>query len=267
VGKTRLAIAAAASLHDAFPDGIRFVDLAPLQDASMVLPAMAASLGLRDHGAIPLLEAIRGLVSTRRILLVVDNFEHLLEAALFVSDVIQCGPGVQVLTTSRAALRLRGEREYPVLPLPIPQFGESMPRHDLSQWPVIQLFLDRAAVAQPDFRLTDANAPDVLAICHRLEGLPLSIELAAARIKLLAPAALLARLEQRLPLLTSGMRDAPNRQRTLEAAIAWSYDLLSPEEQALFRCLGVFVGGWTLEAAEAIGRDYGVADVLAGLPR
>lgn len=265
VGKTRLALAAAASLHDAFRDGIRFVDLAPLQDASLVLPAMAASLGLRDHGPIPLLEAVRGLASTRRILLVVDNFEHLLEAAPIVSDVVQCGPGIQVLITSRAALRLRGEHEYPVLPLPTPQPGAKIPWHQLSPWPVIRLFLDRAAEARPGFQLTEANAQDVLAICHRLDGLPLAIELAAARVKFLSPTALLARLEQRLPLLTSGMRDAPHRQRTLEAAIAWSYDLLSPDERTLFRCLGVFVGGWTLEAAEAIGRDCGVADVLGAL--
>jgi predicted ATPase len=196
---------------------------------------------------------------------VLDNFEHLLEAAPILSEIVQSGPAVQILVTSRAVLRLHGEREYPVRPLPTPAPEAPAPLADLADWEAIQLFVERAGEAQPRFRLAEENAPDVVAICHRLDGLPLAIELAAARIKILSPATLLARLEKRLPLLTGGRRDAPDRQRTLHAAIAWSYDLLDPAEQTLLRGLAVFTGGWTLEAAEAVGARGGVPDVLAAL--
>lgn len=265
VGKTRLAIAAASRLHDAFADGIVFVDLAPVREPSLVLSTIAAALGLRDQGTVPLAEALRGLVSNRHVLLVIDNFEHLLPAAPVVSELLQSGPNLQMLVTSRGPLRLRGEREYPVGPLPTPPPAAVTSPDELMGWPAIRLFLDRAEDALPGFHLTESTAPVVAAICHRLEGLPLALELSAFQIKLLTPEALLARLEPSLPLLTGGMRDAPPRQRTLEAAIAWSYDVLSPDEQALFRCLGVFVDGWTLAAAEAVSRHYGVANALASL--
>jgi predicted ATPase/DNA-binding XRE family transcriptional regulator len=264
-GKTRLAVAAAAGLCDAFPDGIVFVDLAPLRNPAQVAPAIAAAFGPHDQGSIPPLEALRRTLSTRRVLLVLDNFEHLLEAAPILSEIVQSGPAVQILVTSRAVLRLHGEREYPVRPLPTPAPEAPAPLADLADWEAIQLFVERAGEAQPRFRLAEENAPDVVAICHRLDGLPLAIELAAARIKILSPATLLARLEKRLPLLTGGRRDAPERQRTLHAAIAWSYDLLDPAEQTLLRGLAVFTGGWTLEAAEAVGARGGVPDVLAAL--
>jgi non-specific serine/threonine protein kinase len=265
VGKTRLAVSAAADLGDAFREGIVFIDLAPLREPTQVVPAVAAALDLSDQGSIPLLEAVRRRLSTRQMLLVLDNFEHLLAAAPIVSDLLEAGPELQVLVTSRAVLRLRGEREYPVVPLLTPNPGTRMPLEEIVDWEAIQLFVERSCEAHPGFRLTDENAADVVAISHRLDGLPLAIELAAARVKILAPATLLARLEKRLPLLTGGMRDAPRRHRTLQVAIAWSYELLDAREQALFRCLAVFAGGWTLEAAEMVGGLSGVPDVLDAL--
>ena len=226
---------------------------------------MAAALALTDQGSIPLLEAVRRRLSTRQLLLVLDNFEHLLPAAPLVSELLQAAPEVQALVTSRAPLRLHGEREYPLSPLPTPSSAWREMRRNWPAWDAIQLFVERACDVQPGFRLTDENAADVVAICQRLDGLPLAIELAAARVKLLAPDTLVDRLERRLPLLSSGMRDAPPRQRTLQAAIAWSYDLLDPHEQALLRCLAVFAGGWTLEAAEVVGSLCGVPDVLDAL--
>jgi predicted ATPase/DNA-binding NarL/FixJ family response regulator/DNA-binding XRE family transcriptional regulator len=263
VGKTRLAVAAGAALIDAFPDGVLFVDLAPLRHPSQVVSAIATALGLHE-GSGALVESMQRVLASRQVLLLLDNFEHLLDAAPMVSELLQAGPGVQMLVTSRALLRLRGEREYAVVPLPAPDPGAT-PLAEIAEWEATQLFLERARDTLPDFRLTDENAPQVAAICRRLDGLPLAIELAVPRLKLLPPGALLARLERRLPLLTGGMRDAPARQRTLQAAIAWSYDLLDPNEQALFRWLAVFVGGWTLAAAEATGERLGTSDVVATL--
>ena len=265
VGKTRLAMTIAAELGDAFRDGIVLVDLAPLSEPSHVVPALAAALQLTAQGSIPLVEAVRRRLSARQLLLVLDNFEHLLAAAPLLSDLLQSAPDVQTLVTSRAVLRLHGEREYPVWPLPTPDQDAMLGPVELSDWAAIQLFVERARDAQPRFRLTDDNAATVAAICRRLDGLPLAIELAAARMKLLTPALLLARLDRALPLLTRGMRDAPPRQRTLQAALSWSYDLLNPSEQALLRCLAVFVGGWTLEAAETVGALSGVPDGLDAL--
>ncbi len=265
VGKSRLAVAVAAEVGDAFRDGVVYVDMAPVTEPSQVVAALAAALGLVDQGAIPLVEAVRRRLSPRQLLMVLDNFEHLLPAAPVLSDLLQTAPDVQALVTSRAVLRLRGEREYPLAPLRTPDPG-TMPRlEDLGDWGAIHLFVDRACAVQSGFRLTLENASDVVAICQRLDGLPLAIELAATRARLLTPSSLLARLERRLPLLTAGLRDAPARQRTLRAAIAWSYDLLDSQEQALFRCLAVFAGGWTLEAAEAVGAGNGVRDVFAAL--
>jgi predicted ATPase/DNA-binding XRE family transcriptional regulator len=262
VGKTRLAVAIAAGLDDAFRDGVLFIDLAPLSDPSQVLPTVADLFGLQDHGGIPLEEALRRSLGMRQVLLVLDNFEHLLPAALPLSDLLQAAPEVQALVTSRAALRLRGEREYSIAPLPTPDTHTTLSPEELADWDVIRLFLERARVVQPGFRITAENAPHVVAICQRLDGLPLAIELAAARVKLLSPGGLLARLERRFPLLTAGPRDAPPRQRTLQTAIAWSYELLHPTQQALLRCCAVFAGGWTLEAAESVGAFMGVANVL-----
>jgi predicted ATPase/DNA-binding XRE family transcriptional regulator len=265
VGKTRLAMAVAADLSAAFRDGSVFVDLAPLQDPALVDSAIAAALELKVQAGISPIEAVQRRLSTRQLLLVLDNFEHLLSAALLVSELLQAAPEVQILVTSRAALRLHGEREYLLSPLPTPEIGVTQALAELAMWDAITLFVERACAVQPGFQLTNENAADVAAICRRLDGLPLAIELAAARVKLLAPATIVDRLERRFPVLTSGTRDGPPRQRTLQAAIAWSYDLLDPHQQALLRCLAVFVGGWTLEAAEAIGSLCGVPDVLDAL--
>jgi predicted ATPase len=265
VGKTRLAIAAAVRLGKDFVDGVAFVDLAPLPDPSQIVPAIATALGLHDEGAIPLLESLHRVLRTRQVLLILDNFEHLVAAAPILSELLEAGPGVQALVTSRLILRIRGEREYPLLPLRTPDPGVTLPPQELAGWEAIRLFVERARGAQRSFQLTDENAADVVAICRRLDGLPLAIELAATRVKILPPATLLARLERRLPLLTAGPRDAPPRQRTLQAAIAWSYELLHPSEQDLLRCLAVFAGGWTLHAAEMVGSLSGAPDVLDAL--
>jgi predicted ATPase len=268
-GKTRVALAVAASLladaPEILPDGVWFVDLAPLVDPTLVLPAIAGALGVREGAGQTLRESLLSFLAGKRLLLVLDNFEHLLSAAPLVSDLLQAGPGIAALVTSREPLRVRGEREVAVAPLSLPDEEASLPLDVLAQIPAVALFIERAQAAQADFALTPENAAAVAAICRRLDGLPLALELAAARIKVLPPAALLARLEQRLPLLTSGLRDAPARQRTLRDTIAWSYDLLSAEEQVLFRYLAVFVGGWTLEAAEAVANSHLDRDVLSGL--
>lgn len=265
VGKTRLALAAAASLGGAFRDGIVFVDLAPLAGPAQVLPAVAAALDLGDHGAIPVAEAVRRRLASRQMLLVLDNFEHLLPAAPLLSDLLQSAPESQALVTSRAVLRLQGEREYPVAPLRTPEPDALTSPEELAAWDAVRLFVERARDARPSFMVTPDNASDVAAICRRLDGLPLAIELAAARVRLLPPSSLLDRLEQRVTLLTVGMRDAPPRQRSLQAAIAWSYGLLEPQQQTLLRSLSVFVGGWSLEGAEAIGDFVGVSDPLDAL--
>jgi len=265
VGKTRLAVEAAFHLHEDFADGAVFIDLAPLRDPSQVAPAVASALGLRGEGTISPLESLRRVLRSRRVLLILDNFEHLITAAAILTDLLESGPGVQALVTSRSILRIRGEQEHPLLPLRTPDPGTKEPLEELTRWEAVRLFVERAHAAHLGFQLTGENAPDVVAICHRLDGLPLAIELAAARVKLLTLAALLARLERRLPLLSTGPRDAPLRQRTLQAAIAWSYNLLHPSEQALLRCCAVFAGGWTLEAAETVGSLSGVPEVLEAL--
>jgi predicted ATPase/class 3 adenylate cyclase len=264
-GKTRLALAAAAELLDHFPDGAWMVDLAPLSDPTLVLPTIAATLNVRETGAQSARDTLGAFLSSKRLLLVLDNYEHLLVAAPVVTELLQAGPEVAVLVTSREPLRLRGEQDVAVAPLALPAEHATPTLETLAQVASVALFVQRAQAAQGDFVLTEENAWDVAEICRRLDGLPLAIELAAARIKLLAPHALLARLEHRLPLLTGGARDAPSRQRTLRDAIAWSYDLLPKEEQTLFRHLGVFVGGATLEAAEAVANPDGDRNVFGGL--
>jgi predicted ATPase/class 3 adenylate cyclase len=264
-GKTRLALAVATDVLDAFPDGAWFVDLVPLSDPALVLSTLATTLSVRESGTQPLQDALSAFLAEKRLLLVLDNFEHLLPAASVVSDVLRAGSGTSVLVTSREPLRLRGEREVAVLPLPVPRADARLARDALAQAPAVALFVQRAQALKADFELTEENAEAVAAICRRLDGLPLAIELAAARIKLLPPQALLARLDRRLPVLTGGARDAPARQRTLRAAIAWSYDLLDTPEQALFRRLSVFAGGATLEAVEAVTNPDQDLDIFAGL--
>lgn len=261
VGKTRLAQQAASAVAPDFPDGVWFVGLAPLTDPALVLPAIAHVLGVREAGAEPLATRLEAFLAERRLLLLLDNVEQIVTAAPTIAELLGTCPGLSALVTSRVRLRVSGEREYPVPPLtlPVPTAAAAPIASD-----AVQLFVDRAQAVQPDLALTAETTPVVIEICRSLDGLPLAIELAAARVKVLSPAALRARLERRLPLLTGGNQDLPVRQQTMRAAIGWSHDLLPRHEQALFRRLAVFVGGFTLPAAEAVvGSDVG--EVLDGI--
>ncbi|HET8647267.1 MAG TPA: helix-turn-helix domain-containing protein, partial [Vicinamibacteria bacterium] len=260
VGKTRVALRVAAEVSGDFADGVAFVDLAPIDDPELVLPAIAQALRLRQTPGRPWPEALVTYLSRRHLLLVLDNCEHLLPAGPAVARVLRACPRLTVLATSRAALRLSGEHELPVPPLSLPERDRVVPVDVLRQIAAVDLFCQRAAAVEPTFALTAANAHAVAEVCIRLDGLPLAIELAAARGKLLSPDALLDRLAHRLALLTGGPGDLPARQRTLRDTIAWSHDLLSPAEQALFRRLAVFSGGCTLEAAETVCNGAGDLD-------
>jgi non-specific serine/threonine protein kinase len=265
-GKTRLAISAASAQAAAFPDGVFFIDLAPFADPTLVPSAVAQTLGIQGLPEMSARDSVVRFVRDKRLLLLLDNYEHLLAAAEFAGALLQAGPAVTLLVTSRAPLRVNGEREYAVSPLLVPE-ARSRSAAELRHNPAVQLFVLRAQAVRADFVLTAENAATVATICIRLDGLPLAIELAAARVRALPPAGLLARLEQRLPLLTGGRRDMPARQQTLRDAIAWSYDLLEPSEQRLFRRLGVVAGGCTLELAEAVCTAEGNLgiDVLNGI--
>ena len=267
VGKTRLALQVAAELLDDFADGVFFVPLAPLTDPALVPTAIATGLGIRDEGGRPLDERLREFLATKQLLVVLDNVEHLVEAVPALGELLSTSPTVKALVTSRVPLRLRAEREYPVPSLGLPRRHPPPSLDQLTQYDAVRLFIDRAQAIAPDFAVDRDNAEAVAEICHRLDGLPLAIELAAARVRMLLPQALLARLEQRLPLLTSGARDAPERQRTLRGTIAWSHDLLRAEDQAVFRRLAVFAGGCTLEAADAVANPMGELDLFGGLER
>jgi predicted ATPase/class 3 adenylate cyclase len=264
VGKTRLALQAAADLLEAFPDGVWFVDLSALDDPALVSSAIATVLGVREEGSglsAPLARVLGG----KRLLLVLDNFERVVDAASVVADLLARASGVKVLATSRTPLHAYGEREFPLPPFPMPDLAHLPSVETLSQYEAVRLFIERAQAVKPDFTVTTANAPAVAEICHRLDGLPLAIELAAAYVKVLPPQALLKRLERRLPLLTGGARTLPARQQTMRDAIAWSHDLLDQEEQVLFRRLAVFAGGCTIEAAEAVASPDGTLDVFSGM--
>jgi predicted ATPase len=237
-GKTRLAVEAATRLAPRFAGNVAFVDLAPVRERSLVLATIAQAVDVYDLGGRPVREGLRLRFAGEPWLVVIDNFEHVLDEAPLLADLLADSPDLQLLATSRAVLRLRAERE-----IAVPALAPAAAR---------ALFGERARAARPGFAVTADNEGTVAEICRRLDGLPLAIELAAARAKLLSPQALLARMERSLPMLTGGARDLPARQQTLRNAIAWSYDLLSPEEQRLFRRLAVFVGGWTLDAAEAV---------------
>jgi predicted ATPase/class 3 adenylate cyclase len=266
-GKTRLALQAAAESLENFADGVWWVPLAAVTDPENVAQAIAAPLGIREGPAQPLLESLAAHLSLRQTLLLLDNFEHLRDAAPQIQHLLHSAPGLVMLVTSREPLRLRAEREFPVDPLPLPVSDMGISVEDALDAPAVRLFVERAQARKPGFALDAANVADVVAICRRLDGLPLAIELAAARVRILTPAALLARLDQRLSILTGGARDLPERQQTLRAAIAWSYDLLVPPEQALFARLAVFAGGCTLEAAEAVCSASGglSLDLLDGI--
>jgi len=273
VGKTRLSLSVAADVAPRFPDGVVSLALATVHDPALVPPAIAQVLGLRDAGAAEALESIGAALREKDLLLLLDNFEQIMPAAPAIAALLAACPRLVVLVTSREALRLRGEHELPVPPLALPDRERRAP-DELARYAALDLFLQRARAVRPGFDLTVENGPAIAEICRRLDGLPLAIELAAARVKLLPPRTLLARLEHRLQVLVGGARDLPARQQTMRDAIAWSYELLSGVEQALFRLLAVFEGGCTLEAAEAVcgaaaGRDSDgdgdALDVLQGL--
>ena len=264
VGKTRLALAAAraALAVDQFPDGVAYVALAPLNDSALVVSTIARSLGLREEQGQSATDALRAHLLQKRTLLVLDNFEHLLEAAGEVAHLIEACTDLVVLATSRAPLRVRGEQEYPVPPLALPSSTQNLRLEEVLGTPSGRLFVERARAASPAFALTTENAGAVAAICWRLAGLPLALELAAARVRLLSPASLLMRLDRALS--TGWTRDLPERQRTMSATLDWSHDLLCKSERMLFRRLSIFYGGFTLGAAEAVGAadDLGTEAVL-----
>jgi predicted ATPase/transcriptional regulator with XRE-family HTH domain len=257
VGKTRLALEAAAKASGAVQDGVVFVDLSPLRDPVLVLVTIVQALGLLASPELSPRQALLNALRERQLLLVLDNFEHLAPAANAVADLLAECPALTVLATSRMPLKIRAEREYPVGPLALPDDRVATSVDALSQTPAVELFLRRAEAANREFALTPQNAADIAAITIRLDGLPLAIELAATRVKVLSPTALLARLEHRLPVLTSGAQDLPARQQTMRATLDWSHDLLTADEQTLFRGLAVFAGGCTLEAAEFVGGEGG----------
>jgi len=263
-GKTRLALQAAADRIEEYEDGVYFVELAAMADASLVPSVIAHSLGVAEAGGQPILDTLKEYLRAKELLLVLDNYEQVIGAGKVVSVLVAASPQLKVVVTSRAPLRVRGEREYPVPSLstpkpPLPQL------HVLSQYDAILLFLQRAQDVRPGFEITNKNAPAVAEICVRLDGLPLAIELAAARIRMFPPQALLSRLSNRLKVLTGGARDASARQQTLRGAIDWSYDLLSEEDKTLFARLSVFMGGRSCEAIEAVCDSEGEFDTLGGV--
>jgi predicted ATPase/class 3 adenylate cyclase len=267
-GKTRLSLQIASQTAPLFPGGTTFVALAPIQDPDHVAPAISRALGIDDGRPMPHPERIIAHVGDRKVLFVLDNFEQVLGAAGLVAQLVRGCPELKILVSSRAPLHIYGEQEMPVPPLSLPDLGARLSAETVSTFEAVRLFIERAVAIRPDFAVTNENAPAVAAICARLDGLPLAIELAAARVRLLTPAAILARLEDRLGLLQSGARDLPARQRTLRGAIAWSEDLLDADCRTLFHRFSVFSGGATLEDAEAVcgeGIEGDVLDVLTTL--
>jgi predicted ATPase/DNA-binding XRE family transcriptional regulator len=265
VGKTRLALHAARLATDEY-DAVVWVELTPLTEPQLVLATIARTIGLEesirgDHAG-----ALRDWIRDRHVLLVLDNLEHLLDAGPELAHLVPLCPRLHLLTTSRAPLRVRGEREFPVHPLALPPAGTSDDPEDPAEFDAVRFFVWHAQQREPDFELTDESALLVAEICRRLEGLPLALELAAARINVLSPVEMLERVDHLMPLLVGGARDLPERQRTMRAAIAWSEDLLHPEERTLFRQLSVFAGGWALDAAEAIAAEA-AADIPTVLDR
>jgi predicted ATPase/class 3 adenylate cyclase len=255
-GKTRLALQVATELLERFHDGVCFVALAPITDPGLVASTIAQSLGIPETAGRSIADSLKDYLQRKSLLLLLDNFEQVIPAAPLVAELLATCSELKILVTSREGLHISGEREYQVPPLALPNLTQLPSPESLSQYAAVELFVQRARLVKPDFAITSSTAPAVAEICYRLDGLPLAIELAAARIKLLPPRAMLARLENRLEFLTGGARELPARQQTLRNAIAWSYDLLNENEQKLFQSLSVFVGGCTLDAAEGIAGDH-----------
>ncbi|HUG15889.1 MAG TPA: LuxR C-terminal-related transcriptional regulator [Thermomicrobiales bacterium] len=266
-GKTRLAIQVSSELAGSFRDGVVFVSLAPVRDSELVIPAIAQALGVREAAGQPLLASLVAALGDRSLLLVLDNFEQIVSAAPLLSDLLGACSGVSLLVTSRVPLHLYGERVVAVPPLAVPDASNLPPVDELARVEAVRLFTMRAQAAQSSFTLNANNAATVADICVRLDGLPLAIELAAARVAVFGPQELATRLDRRLPLLVGGPRDVPERQQTLRATIAWSYDLLQPEDQLLLRRLSILKSGWTLDAAEALvaGEAGAPPDALSSL--
>jgi len=264
-GKTRLAVAVAETVSADFAHGVVFVDLSAATAASEVAPTIARGLALPDLGSQVRMDRIARFILDRQLLLVLDNFEHVVAAAPQIAELLADCPELKVLATSRAPLRVRWEYEFALGPLQLPPPSVDGRAADLAAVPSVSLFVARARAARPDFSLTDQNGAAVAAICRRLDGMPLAIELAAVRIKLLSPAALLARLDHRLSLLTDGARELPRRLRSLRGALDWSFELLTPAQQSLFRTLAVFSGGFSVCAAQAVCRESSPEDVFDGL--
>ncbi|MEO8285147.1 MAG: AAA family ATPase, partial [Chloroflexota bacterium] len=252
IGKTRLALQVADEVKGHFKDGVFFVGLAAVSDPDMVAATLAEALGLADNSADSLLSSLQQWLSGKQVLLLLDNFEQVLDASPFIVELLGTCPQLKVLATSREAFHVYGEQQYPVPALATADPANLPSIQALESIQSVALFMERARAVKPGFVLTEQNAGAAAAICARLDGLPLAIELAAARIRLLSPQELEARMDARLPLLTGGPRNLPPRQRTLRAAIDWSYNLLTGEEQVLFARLGVFVGGCTLAAVQAV---------------
>ena len=269
IGKTRLAIEAADELERQYADGVRFVYLAPIGDPAMVPAALAGALGLTETARLPVPDSVRAFLHDRRMLLLIDNFEHLIPAASFIRDLLADAPGLAILVTSRESLRLPGEQEFPVSPLELPCMVPLPSLEALSKVAGVALFLQRARAVEPGFALTHENADAVAEICCRLDGIPLAIELAAARVKALSVQDIAARLDHSLHLLTVGSRSAPSRHQSLQAALDWGFALLSPLERTIFARLAVFRGGFSLAAAEVVCADAedGTADESAVLRR
>ncbi len=270
IGKSSLALSVAAGLRRTFRHGVCFISLAPLNDPAQVVPTIAWTLGLREQGQTRLTESLKHFLADKHLLLLLDNFEHLLEAAPLLVDLLQNCPDIKLLVTSRAVLRLQGEQIFPVPPLALPDLAAQTVQGEIESSEAIQLFVERARAARPNFCLTPENAHAIALICQRLDGIPLAIELAVARLGVLSPAELLARLEHSRSVLKSSRQDIPERQRTLRATVQWSYSLLSEEEQRLFRRFSLFRDGTTIEALEAMyttsGDDPGlVLDHVAAL--
>jgi predicted ATPase len=257
VGKTRVALQVATELLGDFTEGIYFTSLAQINDPALIIPTLAQSLGFEEHADGELAEQLIAYLREKRLLLLLDNFEHLVPAAQLLLPLLTNCPDLKLLVTSRAPLHLRGEYEFPVPPLSLPDMKHLPGPVALMQYAATTLFVERALEVNPDFQVTDSNAPIIAKICARLDGLPLAIELAAARVKLLSLPSLLTRLEHSLNILTGGAQDLPERQQTMRNTLKWSYDLLNASEQRLFRRLSIFVASFTLEAVEAISATLG----------
>ena len=258
-GKTRLSVQVAAKMLTEMRDGVFFVSLAPIGNPELVIPTIATTLGLYVAGNASPFTVLKAYLQKKQLLLVLDNFEQIMAAAPVLIDLLTAAAGLKILVTSRTVLRISGEHSYLVPPLRVPDFANFPSFQYLTQFEAIQLFTERAKAINMDFVLTEENAPAVAEMCARLYGLPLAIELATAHVRTLSPKAMLEQLDYPLHFLTGGARDLPSRQQTLRNTIVWSYNLLDEEEQILFRRLAVFVGGWTVEAAEAVCADPSTA--------